>query len=181
MGSTTLPKITEGRWLVKVKATSQPVLVLALAAALTASAALAQQSQPKAPEHLGSGQSGMMSANMGDPCKQMMAMRTQMMAAMNAMDASLNQKVAAMNAAKGSEKIDAMAVVINEMATQRKQMMAKTSSMRDQMMAHMSEHMAQPGSAGMGQSMVECPMMKGMSDMGEQPADTHKEHHEQQK
>jgi hypothetical protein len=104
-----------------------------------------------------------------------------MMADMKAMDAGLDQKVTAMNAAKGNAKVDAMAAVINEMATHRKQMMAKTSNMRDQMMAHMGEHMAQPGGTGMGQSMAQCPMMKGMKDMDEQPADPHKEHREQQK
>jgi len=57
-------------------------------------------------------------------------------------------------------KVDAMAAVINEMATQRTQMMAKMSGMQDQMMAHMGEHMAQTGSAAMKQSMAQCPMMK---------------------
>lgn len=181
MRSIPLLKTTAARWLVKVKATSQAVPVLAIAAALATSAALAQQSQPKPGKQAVSSPSGMMSGNMGDRCKQMMAMHTQMMADMKAMDASLDQKVAAMNVAKGNAKVDAMAAVINEMATQRKQMMAKTSSMRDQMMAHMGEHMAQPGSTGMGQSMAQCPMMKSMKEMDEQPADPHKEHHEPQK
>jgi CII-binding regulator of phage lambda lysogenization HflD len=104
----------------------------------------------------------MMSGNMGEQCKQMMAMHTQMMADMKAMDSSLDRKVAAMNAAKGNAKVDAMAAVINEMATQRTQMMSKMSGMQDQTMAHMGEHMAQSGSAAMKQSMAECPMMKGM-------------------
>ncbi len=140
--------------------TSRILPVLALAAALTASGALAQQTQPKAGK--APAKSGMMSGNMGDQCKQMMAMHTQMMADMKAMDSSLNQKVAAMNAAKGNAKVDAMAAVINEMATQRTQMMSKMSGMQDQMMAHMREHMAQSGSAAMKQSMAQCPMMKGM-------------------
>lgn len=144
-----------------IKTTSRILPVLALAAALTASGALAQQSQPKAGKP--SAKSGMMSGNMGDQCKQMMAMHTQMMADMKAMDSSLDQKVAAMNAAKGNAKVDAMAAVINEMASQRKQMMAKMTSMRDQMMAHMGEHVAQSGSTAMRQSMAQCPMMKGMT------------------
>lgn len=158
---------TAARWRVKVKTTSQIVPVLAIAVALATGGAFAQQSQPGPGNQAGSGRSGMMSGNMGDQCKQMMAMHTQMMADMKAMDASLDQKVAAMNVAEGNAKVDAMAAVINEMATQRKQMMAKTSSMRDQMMAHMGEHMAQPGSTGMGQSMGQCPMMKGMKKMDE--------------
>ena len=103
-----------------------------------------------------------MSGNMGDQSKQTMAMHTQMIADMNTMDSSLDQKVAAMNAAKGNSKVDAMAAVINEMATQRTQMMAKMSGMRDQMMAHMGQHMAQARSTAIKQSMAQCPMMKGM-------------------
>ncbi len=184
MRSLMLLRTTPARWLMKIKATSRMVPVLALAAALTASGGLAQQSQPKADKQPGSGQSGMMSGNMGDHCKQMMTMHNQMTADMKAIDAGLDQKVAVMNAAKGTAKVEAMAAVINEMATHRKQMMAKTSNMRDQMMAHMGEHMAQPGGTGMGQSMAQCPMMKGMKgmkDMNEQPADPHKDHPEQQK
>jgi len=138
--------------------------VLALAAALTASGALAQDSQPKAGKP-SSAKGDMMSGKMGDQCKQMMAMHTQMMADMKAMNSSLDQKVAAMNGAKGNAKVDAMAAVINEMATQRTQMMAKMSGMQDHKMAHMNEHMAQSGSAAMKQSMAACPMMQGMKGM----------------
>jgi hypothetical protein len=140
--------------------TSRILPVLALAAALTASGALAQQSQPIAGKP--PAKSGMMSGNMGGRCQRMMAMHTQMMADMKAMDSILDRKVAAMNAAKGNAKVDAMAAVINEMATQRTQMMSKMSGMQDQMMAHMGEHMAQSGGATMKQSMAQCPMMKGM-------------------
>jgi hypothetical protein len=184
MRTLTLLKTTAARWLVKIKTISRIVPVLAIAAALTTSGALAQQSQPKAGKQPGSGQSGMMSGNMGDHCKQMMTMHNQMMADMKAMDAGLDQKVAAMNAAKGNAKVDAMAAVINEMATQRKQMMAKTSSMRDQTMAHMGEHMAQSDSPAMRQSMAQCPMMKGMKGMkgmDEKSAGAHQEHQEKQK
>jgi hypothetical protein len=165
----------------KVKMTSRIVPVLAVAAALTASVGLAQQGQPKAEKQPASSQSGMMSGNMGDRCKQMMTMHSQMMADMKAMDAGLDQKVAAMNAAKGNAKVDAMSAVINEMVVQRKQMMAKMSSTQGQMMAHMGEHMAQSDSTAMRQSMAQCPMMKGMKDMDEKPAGAHQEHHEQQK
>ncbi len=145
--------------------TSRILPVLALAAALTASGALAQDSQPKAGKP-SSARSGMMSGNMGDHCKQMMAMHTQMMADMKAMDSSLDQKVAAMNGAKGNAKVDAMAAVINEMATHRTQMRARMSGMQDHTMAHMGEHMTQSGSAAaMKQSMADCPMMQDMKGM----------------
>ena len=83
----------------KVKTISRILAVLALAAAVTATGVLAQQSEPKTGNQPGSGQSGMMSGNMGDRCKQMMTMHNQMMADMKAMDASLDEKVAAMNTA----------------------------------------------------------------------------------
>jgi hypothetical protein len=136
----------------KVKTISRILAVLALAAAVTATGVHAQQGQPKTGNQPGSGQSGMMSGNMGDRCKQMMTMHNQTMADMKALDASLDEKVAAMNTAKGNAKVDAMAAVINEMASQRKQMMA-----------HMGQHMPQSGSTAMRQSMAQCPMMKGMA------------------
>lgn len=150
-----------------VKKTSRISAVIAVAAVLTTSSAFAQQSTPKAGTPPGSGQSAMMSGSMGEQCKQMMAMHSKTMTEMKAMNASLDQKVAAMNAAEGTAKVDSMAAVINEMASQRTQMMAKTSGMQGQMMSHMGEHMAHSGSAAMKKSMAQCPMMKGMKDMGE--------------
>lgn len=113
-----------------LKKTSRRLAVLAVAAVLTANGAFAQQSTPKAEMPPGSGQNGMMSGSMGEQCKQMMAMHSRMMAEMKAM-----------NAAEGTAKVDSMAAVITEMATQRTQMMAKTSGMQGQMMVHMGEHM----------------------------------------
>jgi hypothetical protein len=81
---------------------------------------------------------------MGD----MGSMHAKMMADMKAMDARLDQKVAAMNEAKGKTKVDAMAAVINEMAAQRKEMMAKMSSMHDAMMMHMGQPDATAGDHG---------------------------------
>ncbi len=43
-------------------------------------------------------------------------------AEIKAMDARLDEKVAAMNAAKGDQKVEAMAAVINELVSQRKEM-----------------------------------------------------------
>ena len=145
----------------KTRVISQYVLAAALAAGLTTTAVVAQQSQAQPGTQEKAGRKGMMSGNMADRCKQMMSMHSQMMADLKAMEATLDQKVAAMNAAQGTAKVDAMAAVINEMAAQRKQMVAKMSGMQSRMMAHMGEHMAQSGDAAMRQSMVQCPMMKG--------------------
>jgi hypothetical protein len=54
--------------------------------------------------------------------KDRQAKHEKMMAEMKAMDARLDEKVAAMNAAKGDQKVEAMAAVINELVSQRKEM-----------------------------------------------------------
>jgi hypothetical protein len=54
--------------------------------------------------------------------KQMMAEQKGMMAEMTAADQKIADLVAKMNAAKGEERIAAMAAVVNELVAQRKQM-----------------------------------------------------------
>ncbi len=115
----------------KTKATG--LRVIALAFAIGAIGAIAQQNQVQAPMA-----AGMKMDDMADH-KQMMAMHEQMMAEMQAMDAKMDQKVAAMNASKGNAKTNAIADVINEMVSQQKQMAAKMAGMHGQMMEHM-EH-----------------------------------------
>lgn len=124
--------------------------VIALFVALGSAGALAQSSpMPQGGTHE-SMMGGKMS-EMGDSGGQMMAMHEQMMAEMKAGDARLDGKIDAMNAAKGTAKTLAMAAVINEMALQHKQMMAKMATMHSQVM----EHMMHPDSP-----------MKGMENMG---------------
>ena len=88
----------------------------------------------------------------------MMADRQQMMADMKAMDQKLDGLVAKMNAAKGTDKVDAVAAAVSELVAQRTQMRTRMMSMQDGMMGHMMDHM-QMGA----QSMGNCPMMKGMA------------------
>jgi hypothetical protein len=137
--------------------------LIALSAALCTTAALSQQNQPKS----AMSSRGARSATLGGPttghCRRVMAMRDQMMSEMKGMDASVDQKLAAMNAAKGNAKVEAAAAVINEVVSQRKQIMASMKSMQDQMIAHMSGHLARSGSSAMRQSMAQCPLMKGMA------------------
>jgi hypothetical protein len=80
-----------------------------------------------------------------------------MMAEMKAMDARLDAKIAAMNAAKGDQKIEAMAAVINELVSQRKAMMEKYEAMHQHGM--MKHHMM--GKEGM---MKDHQMMKHSDD-----------------
>jgi hypothetical protein len=72
---------------------------------------------------------------MMEKCKGMAANFDKMDQEFKAMDAALSQKIAAMEAARGDQKIDAMASVISEMASQRKEMHEKMATLqRDRMM-----------------------------------------------
>ena len=106
-----------------------------------------------------SAQQSTSTASMPEACKSMMAKRDQMMAKMKNMDAALDQKVAAMNSSTGTAKVDAMANVINELISERKQMHQNMMSMQSEMMQHMGSHMM----AGK-ESMMNCPMMQGSAN-----------------
>ena len=90
-------------------------------------------------------------------CQEMMSQRSEMIRHMQAMDKKLDELLADMNQAKGNRKVDAMAKVVNELASQRKQTRQDMMQMHDGMMSHMMEHM-QSGSMNM------CPMMKSMEN-----------------
>jgi len=62
-------------------------------------------------------------------CREMMGKHEQYKEDWKALDARLDEKLTAMNAAKGDAKMAAMAAVINEMATQRKEMREKKAAM----------------------------------------------------
>lgn len=91
---------------------------------------------------------------MMEQCKKMMADHEQMMSRMKEMDIQLQEKVDAMDAAKGEQKVEAMAAVIKEMASQRKEMQERMMNMHNMKMGHMMGHM---GKGGM--KMSDCPMM----------------------
>ena len=135
---------------------------LALAVALSAMHALAEQNQPKPVKPSSGAQTSVMKHNMAIGCRQTMAVHDHMMADVEAMNTKLDRKVAAMNAATGNAKVDAMAAVLNEMVSQRKQMMAKMTEMRDQMMSRMGDRMARSGVPATRHPMAQCPMMGDM-------------------
>lgn len=127
-----------------------------------------------APKAQGQRIQGMMGGSMMACCRDMMQQRQRMQADMKAMDEKLDGLVATMNSATGSEKMDAIAAVINVLVTQRKAMQEKMSSMQMGMMQHTMQHM-QMGK----QSMTMCPMMQGMqmSKSGASKPDDHAKHH----
>ncbi|MCE5242396.1 MAG: hypothetical protein ABFD98_08565 [Syntrophobacteraceae bacterium] len=100
-------------------------LPLVLSFLLFAFSAIAQQSKsgpvaPGASQGAHKHSSGSSADMMG--CKDMKALHEQMSSHMEDMDKRLDEKVSAMNAASGDQKLAAMAAVLNELATQRKEM-----------------------------------------------------------
>jgi len=123
--------------------------VISLAAVLGTTAALAQD--VAAPPSHGKMMPSKM-AGMSDQSAKMTAMHQKMMADMKIMDAKLDLKVTTMNAAQGAAKTDAIADVINEMASQHKQMMANMDNMCKEMMNHMAHPDMPMKGMGMGKA-----------------------------
>lgn len=102
--------------------------VLAIVALAVGSAIVAQQpsasQQPQMPMQMGQ----------MNGCMSMMQGMQKMPAALKEMDDRLAPLVADMNKAAGSDKVDRMAAVLNEMTTQRKQMHDQISGMMSGMM-----------------------------------------------
>ena len=142
------------------------VTVLALAFGVMAGRLVAQA--PEAPRK----PMPMMGDRAMDECKGMMAKHEAMKAEMAAMDARLDALVAAMNAATGSQKVDATAAVVNEMATQRKAMRDHMMAMGPQMMRHMMHHGGMGTMEGM-KGMAECPFMHPPKPEGAEPPPHH--------
>ena len=115
-----------------------------------------QHPQPGTQTQRPQARAGETGQQMPEMCRQMMARHEKMMAEMKEAQARLDQKVSAMNAATGNAKVDAMAAVINELVSQRKQMHSMMPQMPQDMMAHMGSHMQRGGA----QSMSQCPMMR---------------------
>ncbi len=112
----------------------------------------------------------MTAAKMMEQCQEMKEQKQKMMEDMKAQDAELTEDVAKMNSAPADKKVDEIAAVVNHMLEQRIAMDARMAKMHEKMMEHMMQHM-QMG----GESMSQCPMMKGMKDMDEKSKDAPKE------
>ncbi len=132
---------------------------LLLAAALLVASATAGQAQAQAAGCCAASGTGAQGGGMAG-----------MMARHDSLDRVLAGKMAAMNAARGNQKVEAMAAVINELVSQR-------AAMRAMMMQHRQGGMGGNGGMGMGgmqgqgmhggmgmgdggKGMGECPMMK---------------------
>ena len=111
---------------------------------------------PAAPHHAATAKDAAPADTMA-ACKAMMVDHEAMMADVKAGDVRLDALVASMNAASGAEKATATAVVVTELAAQRKARHAGMMTMQSGMMSHMMAHMQ----GGKG-SMATCPMMKSM-------------------
>ncbi len=70
---------------------------------------------------------------------------------LQALDTRLDEKVAAMNAASGEARVDAMAALIDELMSQRKQMREMIAPMQPNTNSHAGAHMGpMPGRMSMG-------------------------------
>lgn len=115
-------------------------------------------------------------------CRAMMAERQQMHEKMQAMDAKLGDMVDQMQDASGEDKTEALAAIVAELVTQRRQMHQKMGGHHAHMMQHMMTHM-QAMQSGTMKGMEDCPMMQAMAQ-GDEPmgdsddsGDSHEEHH----
>jgi len=113
---------------------------------------------------------------MMEHCQAMQEQKQKLHEDMKAQDAELTDLVAKMNSAPEDKKMGLMATVLTRMVEQRVEMNERKAKMEEEMMQHMMQHM-QMGK----ESVVQCPMMKGMKGMDEKPAGAHKEHQEKQK
>lgn len=134
------------------------VIITSVLLALPGFALAQQPAAPVAPPSGGAaGTEGRMDSGMMEKHKEWQARHEKMVAEMKAMDTRLNEKVAAMNAARGDQKVEAMAAVINELIAQRKEMRTNFGSMHHGM-----------GCPKMGQQAAmppDCPMMKHHAGM----------------
>jgi mannose-6-phosphate isomerase-like protein (cupin superfamily) len=102
----------------------------------------------------------MTEAKMMERCQEMKEQKQKMMEDMKAQDVQLTEQLTKMNRAPENKKMGLMAAVITHMVEQRITMDARKAKMEEEMMQHMMQHM-QMGK----ESMLQCPMMKGMKDM----------------
>jgi hypothetical protein len=118
----------------------------------------------------------MTDSKMMEQCKEMKEQKAKMNADIKAEDTSLMGDIAAMNSAPQEKKSELMAAILTKMAGQRTATDERRARMEEEMMNHMMQHMH------MGkESMVQCPMMKGMKGVTGKPDGDHKEHHQEQK
>ncbi len=96
-------------------------------------------------------QGGMMNRQMAERGKEMMARHQQMLAKLREAQASLEEKVSRMDAAQGRDKIDAMAAVIDELATQHKAVLDHFAHMQERMVTHMQQMHQMMGGPPAGQ------------------------------
>ncbi|MGA2401770.1 MAG: hypothetical protein ABSG91_08690 [Syntrophobacteraceae bacterium] len=128
-------------------------LVLVLAVLIIPYGLFAQQEKTQTPAAPGEPQA--QTAPKHTMSEHHMKEHDEMMSRMKEMEARLDAKIAAMDAAKGEEKVEAIAAVIKEMASQRKDMQEHMMKMHDMRKGHMMEHMKQgmEGEAGKGKGM----------------------------
>ena len=113
---------------------------------------------------------------MMERCEEMQQQKQSLNDDIKAQNAQLTKQLANMNRAPEDQKTDLMAAVLTRMVEQRIAMDARKAQMEEAMMQHMMLHM-QMGK----ESMSQCPLMKGMKDMGDKSAGAGKKQRKDQK
>jgi hypothetical protein len=137
-----------------------PLMALFWMPTMSTNAQSNELSTAQAGQHSMMGQ-GMMQSQMNERGKAMTGPQKNMQMEMKSSDAKLDKLIAAMNEATGTNKVDAIAAVINYMAGQNKEMQHRMLEMQSQMMQ--STPVQKPAGA---QSPESCPMMKDMTGGG---------------
>jgi phage-related tail protein len=108
---------------------------------------------------------------MVERCQEMKEQKQKLMAEIKAQDAELTAQLAMMNSAPEGQKLTLLAAVVTRMVEQRIAMNARMEKLHEQMMQHIVEHL-QLGK----DSLSQCPMIKGMGEIGEKSASASDEH-----
>lgn len=102
-----------------------------------------------------------MEGKMMENCQTMMDEKAKMLAEIKVKETELTAEIGRMNSAPANEQLSLLAAVVTHMQQHRTGVADRMEEMQGKMMTHMMQHME------MGEgSMSQCPMMKGMMNMG---------------
>ena len=116
--------------------------------------------QPAHTDETGDGEIKGDDAKMMERCQQMKEHKQKMTAEIKAQDKELSEQAARLNRAPETARVELLTALVTRLVEQRSSMDADQARMDEEMMRHMMQHM-QMGK----ESMLQCPMMKGMKGM----------------
>ncbi len=109
---------------------------------------------------------------MTEQCEALKDAKTKMVADMRAENLELTTQISKMNGASQDKKLDLLAAIVTRAVEQRTAMAPRMEKMESDMLKHLMQHMLRGRD-----SLVQCPLMKGLKDIDDGAADSHKDHH----